>query len=197
MAVFIFKYSIYLFFALALIVPTQVNATSFYHGYQVSDLDFTNSKGTSNQVTVSGKAGIRFNDNVSGELRAGVGIGDDEIIGSYDDGQVPIQVELRAFYGVYMRVGKQVSRYMYPYAILGYTKLHERRGNTSLNTNPGLSNIDVDVDVEDKSMSGVSYGAGVDINIREYLKLSIEYTSYFDKKTASMSGYSVEIYKRF
>jgi opacity protein-like surface antigen len=193
MAVFTFKCFIYLFFALALIVPTQVNASSFYHGYQVSDLDFTNSKGTSNQVTISGKAGIRFNDNVSGELRAGMGIGDDEIIGPYDDGQVPIQVELRAFYGAYMRVGEQVGRYMYPYAILGYTKLHERRGITSLVTESGLSNIDV----EGTSMSGVSYGAGVDINIREYLKLSIEYMSYFDKKTASMGGYSVEIYKRF
>lgn len=193
MAVFTLKCSIYLLFALALIVPTQVNASSFYHGYQVSDLDFTNSNGSSNQVTVSGKAGIRFNDNVSGELRAGVGIGDDEIIGSQDGGRVPIQVELRAFYGAYMRVGKQVSSYMYPYAILGYTKLHERRGMTSLDAKSGLSNIDV----EGTSMSGVSYGAGVDINIREYLKLSVEYTSYFDKKTASMSGYSVEIYKRF
>jgi outer membrane immunogenic protein len=195
MTFFTFKRCIYLFFALTVILPTQVNASSFYHGYQVSDLNFTNSKGTSNQVTISGKAGMRFNDNVSGEFRLGVGVGDDEIIGSHDSGQVPIQVELRAFYGAYMRVGKQVSHFMYPYAILGYSKLHERRGNTSLDIGSSLSNVDAQV--KRASLSGFSYGAGVDINIREYLKLNIEYMSYFDKKTASMSGYSFEIYKRF
>lgn len=120
-----------------------------------------------------GRVGTKFNDYLSAEIRAGFGVGDDDVNALGFD----VDVELENFYGVYVRGGLPTGSIAYPYVIAGYT-----RGEVEVSV-LGFSNSE--------SESDISYGIGLDLNINERVTLNIEYINYLDKSEAEISGLNV------
>ena len=130
-------------------------------------------------TAIYGRLGTEFNENFSGEIRLGIGVGDDDVnvLGT------PVTVELNSLYGAYVRGGVPVSEQFFPYAVLGYT-----RGEAEA-SGPGGS--------IDESDSDVSFGVGADIAFSDQLSLNIEYMNWYDKDGAELSGFTFGLVSKF
>ena len=128
---------------------------------------------------LAGRLGTKFNENFSGEIRVGLGIGDDSV----DVLGTEVDVELDSMFGAYVRGGLQAADSFYPYVVLGYT-----RGELTASV-PGFS--------DSESESDVSFGLGADVDINEKLTLNIEYMNYFDKDGAEVDGFSFGLVTKF
>lgn len=135
--------------------------------------------GEASLTALFGRFGTHFNENFSGEIRVGLGIGDDSVNVLGTD----VNVELDNMFGGYLRGGVSVSEGFYPYAILGYT-----RGELTASAS-GFSNSE--------SESDVSFGIGADFSFGESTKFNLEYINYLDKDGAEVSGFSVGIVRPF
>ena len=158
-----------------------VYADENYWGAGVGMFDYSE-EGIDSDASLTalfGRLGTQFNENFSGEIRAGFGIGDDSINVLSTD----VNVELDSMFGGYIRGGVPVSENFYPYAILGYT-----RGEISVSV-PGFS--------DSESESDVSFGIGADFGLGESTKFNIEYINYLDKEGAEVSGFSIGIVRPF
>lgn len=102
-------------------------------------------------TAIYGRIGTSWNENFSGELRVGFGIGDDTVNVSGTD----VDLEINRFFGAYIKVGAQVNEVFYLYAVLGFT-----RGEAEASVS-GLSATESETDV--------SFGLGADFNVSESL----------------------------
>lgn len=132
---------------------------------------------------IYGRGGLMFNDNISGEVRLGFGIGDDSI----NAGPYEATIELKNMIGAYVRGGIPVGESFYPYAIIGYTRAE---ADTEI-SGPDLN------ESSSESESDLSFGVGADFSITETLKVNGEYMTYFDKDGAELSGFSIGVAKSF
>jgi outer membrane immunogenic protein len=128
---------------------------------------------------VYGRLGTFFGDNFSGEIRLGLGVGDDTV--NFDG--FDVDVELKNFFGAYLRGGVPVGESFYPYAVIGYSK-----GKIE------MSAFDESIS---ESESDVSFGVGADFSVAETVKVNLEYMNYIDKDGGELSGFSVGIAKSF
>ncbi len=165
----------------------KVSAAENYFGGGLALVDYSES-GLSEDASLAavfGKFGKKFSENISGEVRFGIGLVDDSVgdirseLFSID---LPLlEIELENYYGLYIKSGISVIEGFYPYAILGYT-----RGKLK------ISAFDESTSV---SESGTSFGLGADFTISENLDVSIEYMNYFDKDEARLGGFSLSFTK--
>jgi outer membrane immunogenic protein len=82
-----------------------------------------------------------------------------------------------------VKIGEQVKSNIYPYTILGYTRV---KGKVKA------------LFIEDTNAeSDSSFGMGIDFDLTETLKLNIEYMNYLDKNTAALSGFSIGLISNF
>tara|TARA_R110001592_G_scaffold357853_1_gene661654 strand:+ start:83 stop:619 length:537 start_codon:yes stop_codon:yes gene_type:complete len=130
-------------------------------------------------MMLSGRLGTKFNENLSGEIRIGFGIGDDSVNVFGND----VDVELDTMFGAYVRGGIQAADKFYPYVVLGYT-----RGEVTASV-PGFS--------DSESESDVSFGLGADVDINEKLTFNAEYMNYLDKDGVEVDGFSLGIVTKF
>ncbi len=131
-------------------------------------------------VAIFGRLGKNFNENFSGEIRAGIGIGDDSV----DVFGTDVDVELDSMFGAYVRGGIHAAESFFPYVVLGYT-----RGEVTASVS-GFGS-------ESESESDVSFGLGADVNVSEMFKINVEYMNYFDKDGAEIDGFSIGIISKF
>lgn len=160
----------------ALLVSTNAGAESLksrsYVGGNIANLSYSETTISDDLSLWSGYArfGAQFEDYVSLEWRIGTGLQDDEvnIFGSRVD------ANLDMFYGAYLLGAIPISKSIYPYALIGYTK-----GKMELNGD-GLT-------IESEE-SDVSFGVGININLPHNFAINAEYTRYLKKKGVEVSG---------
>ncbi len=102
-------------------------------------------------LAIFGRVGAFVNENVSAEVRLGMGLGDHDVTVGVGDAAVPGSFQLDQFYGFYLRGGLPLDESFYPYLMLGVT-----RGHFSLDY--------AEVSRSD-TVFGLSYGLGVDIEL--------------------------------
>lgn len=158
-----------------------------YYGGGFSFLDYSVEaiEGVEPSVTaIVGRLGTGFNENFSGEVRLGFGVGDDTV--TVDAlGGTDVDVELDHIFGAYVRGGIPVTESFYPYAIVGYT-----RGK-------GTASSDFFDRSDSESESDVSFGVGADVGVSENIIINIEYMNYYDKDGAEVDGFSIGVASRF
>lgn len=125
---------------------------------------------------VGGRLGSHLNENFSGEVRLGLGLGDDTV----RSGLLEYDVELKSLVGGYLRLGAPIGDNLHPYAVLGFTRTELKVSQNFLG-----NNTDSDTDV--------SYGLGVDLDLDRNLSLNVEYMNYFDDDDLEVSGFSISI----
>ncbi|UVW33974.1 porin family protein [SAR92 clade bacterium H455] len=135
----------------------------------------------SSLTSLYGRLGKQYNENFSAEVRLGVGLGDD--VYEQDGLDTGLKLSLRDIYGVYLRGGMQVTEKLYPYVIFGYTQATLELGDDSFDFH--------------EDFGGVSYGVGVDLELKPELYTSIEYIHYFDTVGTELSAFSVGLTKSF
>lgn len=153
-----------------------------YYGANILFLDYSEEDidDDASLTAIVGRLGTSFNENFSGEIRLGIGVGDDDVdVFGFD-----ADVELDNMYGAYIRGGIAVTESFYPYAIVGYT-----HGKVTASVS-GFGS-------ESESESDVSFGVGADVNVTESIIVNIEYMNYLDKDGAEIDGFSIGIASKF
>lgn len=130
--------------------------------------------------SIYGRLGIDFNENFSGELRVGFGIGDDSV----DVFGTDVDVELDNFFGAYVRGGIPVADTFFPYIVAGFT-----RGEVTVSAS-GFGS-------ESESETDVSFGLGADVKVSDSFILNVEYINYFDKDSVEIDGFSLSAVTNF
>ena len=158
-----------------LLLPSAYAENKIYVGGGFSALDYSEDV-VSDDASLSviyGRVGMHFNENFSGELRAGFGVGDDDVnvLGTN------VNVELKNTYGAYFRAGIPTET-VFPYVILGYTS-GKVEGEIA-----GLGSAD-------ESESSFSYGIGADVSISEGIKINAEYMDFLDSDGTEVTGFNI------
>lgn len=136
------------------------------------DAEFQEFSEEASLTGITGRLGTMMNENIGGEVRVSLGVGDDSIFSGLVD------VELNSMIGAYMRAGLPVGQNFFPYAVLGFTR-----------TELEFSGFGSDSDSE----TDVSYGFGADMSLDRNLSLNVEYMNYYDKDGTEISGFSIGI----
>ena len=152
-----------------------------FHEYEESAPTMPVQTFDSSLTSVYVRAGKHYTENFSAEVRLGVGLGDDTF--EFDGLDTGLKLSIREFYGAYIRGGVQVAERFYPYAVVGYTQATFELGDDSFSVH--------------EDFGGVSYGAGVDIGVKQDLSANIEYMHYFDTVGIELTGFSVGLTKSF
>ena len=151
----------------ALTMATAVSAKEgAYYGVGVTQQSIDDTGSGVDVMTLDGRFGAYFNENFSGEVRLGVGITDDDYFGA--------DVEMKHYYGAYLRAGVPVTDGFYPYAIAGYTKAK-------------VEVSDFGVTASD-SESDFSYGLGADFSVSKNVDITLEFMRYLDKDGVEIDG---------
>lgn len=172
--------------------PTAL-AGNLYYGANISFLEYTEDLEAQFQA-IHGTFGYRFNENFSAEFRAGTGIGDDtdtfSVEGPAVNFEFDVTLELKNFYGAYVKAGAPVNDFFSPYVFLGYTSIEL-----------ALSGGELDESASDDD-SGFGFdnrliGVGADIRLSSTLALNLEYASYYDKNGGEIDGFGVGLLVNF
>ena len=148
---------------------TQANDVERYAGASFAVLDYSESGFDDASLNaLIGRAGAKFNEYISAEVRLGFGIGDDTVSG--------VDLELKNLIGAYVRAGFPASDTVYPYVVIGLSRLELE-----------ASGFGVTIDDSDND---ASYGLGVDIDVSEAATLNAEYTNYFDKDSIEITAFN-------
>lgn len=151
----------------ALTMATGVSAKDgAYYGVGVTQHSIDDTGDGVDVMTLDGRFGTYFNENFSGEVRLGVGITDDDIFG--------VDVEVKNFYGAYLRAGLPAGESFYPYVIAGYSRIKLEASGF------GASASD--------SESDVSYGLGADFSVSDNVDITLEFMRYLDKDGTEIDG---------
>lgn len=176
-----FKKSLIAGLGLSALLSGYVQAENYYGG-NISFLDYSE-EGIDDDASLTaivGRLGTTFNENFSGEVRLGFGVGDDTVdVFGFD-----ADVELDNMFGAYVRGGIPVTDSFFPYAIVGYT-----RGEVTASIS-GFGS-------ESETESDVSFGVGADVNVNQNIIINVEYMNYFDKDGAEIDGFSIGIASKF
>lgn len=148
-----------------------------YIGGNLASGDYAEEGGDLDLPFAYGRVGVLFSEMFAIELRYGEGIDD-------DTATVPpfgnFAVEVDEMKGAYLRVGKQLGDYVYPYALVGRSK------GTLRVSQGGISATADDSDT--------SYGVGLDIGLPgTRVQLNVEYMQYIDAGDVEFSALSIGI----
>lgn len=156
---------------------TSVQAEDSYFGASLNMIEYTEDGSNESLDFMSATAtlGQKFNENIKGEMRFGIGINGDQISG--------IDFDISNYFGMYIKAGAALNEQLFPYAILGYT-----RGKLTASAN-GAEFSD--------SESGSSMGFGVDFSVNSETTLNLEYLNYLDGDEWALSGLSFGVSQSF
>ncbi len=176
--------------AIALIsCTTLVQADSSYVGGSMGFIELSNqSVPDISFTTLSAKAGKSLNDNFSAEFRLGSGVSNESL--SATGGEVTFDVE--NYYGVYLKAGNAVNEAIYPYFVVGYTKL-KLGAETQVN---GFGNTSFTASASD-SESDISYGIGLDLGNKADIIFNLEYINLLNKNGTKLNSFSFGLTKHF
>ncbi|BES72722.1 hypothetical protein RE428_37400 [Marinobacter nanhaiticus D15-8W] len=124
-----------------------------------------------------GQAGVNVNPYVAGELRLGVGVGDDttEVYGA------SVDVELKTLAGLYGKVGLPNQTPIYPYVVAGISHIEIEASASSGYRSATFSD----------SGSDESYGIGANLDLADRFAVNVEYMQYYDKEGVEIAGLSI------
>lgn len=123
-----------------------------------------------NPTALVGRFGRYFTPNFSIEARLGIGLQDDtQFLPEFGSG-LDATLELDTIIGAYATGHVDISESVSIYGVLGASKV---KGTTRVPDFPGLRSTE--------NNSGLSYGAGVDVEVGNDVALNIEYLQYLDK----------------
>lgn len=177
-----FKKAIFASLGLITLFSGYAQAENGYYGGSFSFLDYSEAEidDDASLTAVFGRLGTNFNENISGEIRLGFGVGDDNVnLDGFD-----VDVELDTMFGAYIRGGVPVTESFFPYVIFGYT-----RGEVSASI-AGLGSTS-------ETETDTSFGLGADVNVNQDITINIEYMNYFDKDGAEIDGFSIGLASKF
>lgn len=147
-------------------------------------LDFVSSKiepdrgGSADPSALQFKLGtwINSNETLGGEVRLGLGVGDDRLRGGTD-------VEIDRYYGAYFRGQFPNTLPIRPYGLIGVTRIEttEDRPDGSHGNN----------------YSDISLGLGADIRLTNEVFLSVEYLRAVDSSDGEVSNLAIGLNGRF
>jgi opacity protein-like surface antigen len=162
--------------ALSVALSSSVYAADPYVGGNVLFLDYSEQLLDDDLAltAISGRLGSMINDNVSGEVRVGLGVGDDSV----EDGGNRYDVELNSMIGAYLKAGFPVADSLFPYAVIGFTRTDIEYSLSGVGSSS-------------ESDSDISYGFGVDLSLDRKLSLNVEYMNYYDNDGAEIDGFSI------
>ena len=132
-------------------------------------------------TALNARLGKHYGEYFAAEVRLGVGLGDDVI--QIDGVDTIANLEIRDMYGIYARAGARIAERFYPYALIGYSHA---------NLEGSLDQFTAEGD-----FGGVSYGIGLDVQIKRDLSANLEYISYFDFLGLELSGFSLGLSRAF
>lgn len=164
------------------LVSPVIAENQYYAGGGLAFLDYSE-HGIGDDASLNalyGRLGMNFNENFSGEIRAGFGVGDDSV----DVYGIDVDVELDNFFGAYVRGGIPAAESFFPYAVLGYTRSEVTASISGYGS-------------ESESESDVSFGVGADVKVSDNLYLNVEYMNYLDKDGAEIDGFSISAVTNF
>ena len=127
------------------------------------------------------RGGTAITDYFDAELRLGIGVGNDQQ--DTPGAAIATEAEVAGMAGGYVRGHISVTDYLSPYVIVGWT--HMEIGISG----PGANS--------DEKEDGLSYGAGVDINLSEVFGFNIEYMTWSDNDDAELTGLSAGVIFNF
>lgn len=134
------------------------------------------------------KAGYNFNDILGVEARYGVGVSDD----SGDVQGIDVKYEMDEVYGAYLTATLPNKTMFKPYVLVGYTSVGSEFEITYLSGPNTYTTIN-----DSDSETGVSYGAGLNVNFTENFTGNIEYASLVDEGELTVDGFSLGLAYRF
>ena len=120
---------------------------------------------------------INRNETLGGELRLGLGIGDDSLGGGAD-------VEIDRYYGAYFRGQFPNTLPVRPYGLIGLTRME-----TTENFPGGGST--------GENYSGLSIGLGADVSLTDVVFVSVEYMRAVDSGGDEVTNLSLGLNGRF
>jgi opacity protein-like surface antigen len=162
--------------AVALLGSGTAQAERGYFGGNLAFLEYEEESISDSADLTAGylRLGGNANEYVSGELRLGLGLGDDSVNVS----GTTVDVELDTLFGGYIRGGYPVTEEFYPYVIAGIT-----RAELTASV-PGVVSIS-------DSGTDTSFGLGADLSVTDNASLNVEYMSWYDKDGTDVSGFSL------
>lgn len=165
--------------SLSLVTAVEANEGNYF-GVGVTQFNIDDSSFEADVLTLDGRIGTYFNENFSGEIRAGFGVQDDTI--NFDLNS-SVDYEMKNYYGAYLRAGVPAGEVFYPYAIVGYT-----RGKVEASFMGASAS---------ESESDFSYGLGADFALSNDFDITLEYMNYLDKDGVEVDGISLGFKARF
>ncbi len=170
--------------AICLAAPASAE-NRYYGGVQYTFFDVSEDGADDDALLdgLGGRIGYFVTEHAGVELRAGTGLGTDDIdLGSMG---FRAEVELDYYAGVYFRAGVPVSEHVVPYGIFGYT--HAEFSSDLLG-----ANLSFNVDLVE-SESDLSWGFGVEVIASEDVNLVFEMMRYMNTEEVEVNGLSFGI----
>jgi hypothetical protein len=140
-----------------------------YIGGGIASIDISNNGSGPNVSAFIGRFGKPLNENITGEVRVGFGMGNR----SFEE----TKYEIGGLFGTYFKIGAAASDNIYPYAVVGLT----RTKVTAADRENKISESKLDP----------SLGLGVELGNFETGTITIEYMNYVDKSIFELSGFSI------
>ncbi|MAX57069.1 MAG: hypothetical protein CL537_16400 [Alcanivoracaceae bacterium] len=166
--------------AATLALPLCANAGGF------AGLDYISSKIEPDNTTASAKpealqfkfgSWINKDETLGGELRLGLGMGDDELTNGVD-------VEIDRYYGAYFRGQFPNTMPVRPYGLIGLTYMETTEENRF-----GSS--------DGENYKDISLGLGVDVTITHNMFVSVEYMRVVDRSGDEVTNLGLGLNGRF
>ena len=151
-----------------------------YFGISYTSLNYEESGfPDANLSALNLRIGKQYDEVISGELRFGFGVQDDEVsVFGYD-----AQLSVDTLLGVYLRASVPVEGNFKPYAIVGFNR-------AELEVNILGNNVSASED-------DVAYGLGFDVEISNNLDLNVEYANLYDKDGTELRGLNISLSARY
>ncbi len=144
-------------------------------GYADTEIEFDNVNSDADVAVLFARAGYQLNQNVAIEGRLGLATDDDTING--------VNIDIKDMYGIYLKAGMPTQVGLYPYVLLGMTHAKvEARGRFVSASDSG---------------SDISYGFGADYWFTSQVSAGLEFTQYYDKDDAEVSGLTLGLNFKF
>lgn len=121
-----------------------------------------------------GNTGVKINNYISAEVRAGFGTYDYKI----DGGDASLSIDVDHLIGGYGLIGIPLKSPIYPYIVAGMTRAKFSLGLESPSVAGSFSG----------SESDFSYGAGAKISMGDNFAITWEYLQYFDEDDFEIAG---------
>lgn len=144
-------------------------------GYSDTEIDIDGLGSDADVGVLFARGGYQLNQNIAFEARLGLITEDDKVNG--------VNVDIDDIYGLYLKAGLPTKVGLYPYVLLGMT-------HAKVETKwRGFSDSD--------SGSDISYGFGADYWFNSQVSAGLEFTNYYDKSEAEVSGVTLGLNFKF